>query len=162
MAVARVVGCLVHYSWTDDERRALTWVGTQAQRDSAIELHAWLISQVDRLTEGARKIAKQHPAGVRAYLGAYRRGLASSIASQAMTLSATRSKAPADTQALERRTAIQRAIETYEKEHKLRSQGGTYRTRAHGAYTAGVNDGRSVRLQHDVGGSTVKRLGSGS
>ncbi|HUS27593.1 MAG TPA: DUF2786 domain-containing protein [Kofleriaceae bacterium] len=165
VAVARVVGCYVHYSWQYEKgrrERALTWVGTQAQRESAIELHAWLISQVERLAKGAARIAKDHPAGSRAYLGAYRRGLASSIASQAMALGKNReATTQPDTNALARRSAIQNAIAAYEKQHDLRSTGSSYRTRALGAFAAGVNDGRSVRLQHDMAGGSVKRLGAG-
>ncbi|MGN6107075.1 MAG: DUF2786 domain-containing protein [Kofleriaceae bacterium] len=58
-------------------------------------------------------------------------------------------------------TAAQ-AIARYEKENNLKARSGTYRTSAFSAFAAGVHDGRSVRLQHDVGGMTTKRLGSGS
>jgi hypothetical protein len=159
VAVQSITGCYVHQS----KDGGLTWVGTMQQRETAIELHMWLVAQVNRLTDGARKIAAHHPAGSRAYLGAYRRGLASSIASQAMTLrKAQTSAAPApDTKALARRSALQQAVAKYEREHKLRARSTSYKTRAGSAYHAGVNDGRSVRLQHDVGGSTTKRLGAG-
>lgn len=158
VAVARVIGCYVHRNTNG----GLTWVGTADQREAAMELQTWLVDQVERLAEGARKIAKEHHAGARAYLGAYRRGLASAIAGQAMAIGKQKEQtATPDTKALARRSALQNAITAYEKEHKLRSRNVSYKTRALGAYHAGVNDGRSVRLQHDVGGSATKRLGSG-
>lgn len=160
LAVARVAGCWCHGTHDGGYK----WVGTAAQREAAIELHAWVVRQVELLTEGARKIAKSHPAGARAYLGAYRRGLASAIASQAMRLVQSRaaSAAPNDP-ALVRRSAVARALDDYRREHGFKSEHGTssYKTRAGAAYRAGVNDGASVRMRNDVGGSTVKRLGSG-
>lgn len=161
VAVARVVGCYVHR----DEHNVRIWVGTKAQRETAIALHTWAIDQVERLARGAKKIAKQS-GNARAYMGAYRRGLASAIAAQARALVAHRNNAKPTGPALVRVSELENRIKAYCKTHGVRyspdGRRGSYRPSIGGAFTAGLNDGRSVRLQHDVIGSSALRLTSGA
>lgn len=154
-AVARVVGCRVYRNITR-KGAELVWIGTDAQRETAMELYKWVVSQIDRLARGVKHIAKEKPRA-RAYMNAYRLGVANAIAQQARTLREDHEKVMTST-ALVRQDKLQETIENHLPDG-LRKTKPSYSNQA--GLTAGLNDGRTVRLQKDLGRARQKRLGSG-
>lgn len=154
-AVARVVGCRVYRNITR-KGAELVWIGTDAQRETAMELYKWVVSQIDRLARGVKHIAKgtHRP---RAYMNAYRLGVANAIAQQARALRTDHEKVMTST-ALVRQDKLKDAIEGH-LPIGLRKTKASYSSQA--GLAAGLNDGRTVRLQKDLGGARQKRLGSG-
>lgn len=165
MAVARVVGCAV-YKTRDLKASYRVWVGTEGQREAAIALFGWVVEQINRMAVGARRSAAANvTSSSRAWLGAYRVGVAQAIARQAMELVEARKVSDDQTPGLVRLSDIEAKIAAYGKEHKLprltTGRTSSYKSREHGAFAAGSNDGSSIRLQRDLG-KPVLRLGSGS
>lgn len=150
VAVARVVGCAVWRSHDGTD----VWVGTADQRATAIELHAWLRRQIERLAKGAAKIAREHRSP-RSYLNAYRVGVASAISTQARSMVADRPAPAPGSDALVRQDAVKAAINALLPDN-LKSRG---RVRVGLAgFAAGVADGASVRLRNDLSGGGQRRL----
>ncbi len=178
-AVARIVGCYVYTTKLDAHRqrcrgcdavqgvhdhvvdggRVCMWIGTDDQRDAAIELHAWVVRQIERLAEVARNRARETD-NPRRWLTSYRLGIASAIAEQAREMVAYRSThAPVAGQALVVRENVTRAINRAKAELNLRRSRGT-RAKDSGGFASGKQDGASVGLRRSVV-SGQKRLGGG-
>jgi len=154
-AVVRVVGC---FEYRDQSNHRI-WVGTDDQRETARELYAWVVRQIETLSRGAAKIVKGR-SDARSYLHAYRVGVASAIAKKAREMVEFREReAPPVGEALVLRDRLAEAI-------KKATPDGLVRTKPARVsligYAAGRADGESIGLRRDVAGTTVKRLGSGS
>lgn len=159
MAVARVIGCRVYrdiYRVNKRRRSRLVWVGTDAQREAAIEMYRWVVSQIDRLAAGVKVTLKGHPRA-RAYMNAYRLGVANAIAEQARALRQEHERA-LHTQALVRRDTLKEAIERVLPEG-LKKTTVMYSDSA--GLAAGQHDGKTIRLQKDLGTGRQMRLNSG-
>lgn len=162
LAVARVLGCFVA---STPQLKRRVWYGTQAQREAAVALHAWLVEQVDDLA--VRYIRRLTRAERSSASHAYRLGLASAVAAQARELVAAK-PAPAGEAGLVRRDQLHAAIgQTIPP--SLRdcwNNGGTGRSpalpRGLGHMERGTVDGAAIQLRRSVGSGQAKRLGSGS
>lgn len=158
VAVARVTGCAV---WRDvgPWGQVRRWAGTEDQRAAAVELHAWLIRQVNRLADGAKRspeyLATRHR---RAWLTDYRQGVATAVARLAMQMVESRPKST-DSAALARVDAVQAAIDKLKPE-TLRKARNVY-TRASAAYAMGQAAGSSIALRRSVGVGKSRMLGAG-
>ena len=159
MAVCRITGAYCHWDSADGQKN-LTWVGTEAQRETAIELFDWVCKQIERLSNQAKKSAVIS-GSPKSWLNAYRAGVAASISEQAreMKKAAPISSPSGNEKALSVSSKLADALSVYKKTKHLRGS-GKYQVGNSGAYAAGQNDGNSVRLRNDLGGNGVKRLTS--
>lgn len=162
MAVSRITGCFCHWHTDVHGHKGLNWVGTNAQREAAIELFPWVVGQVNRLSKGAAKSAKGSGVNAKAWLNAYRVGVANSLGTQARELVAARTQtaATATPEGLVRVSALDNALKAYRASANLSAKKVPPVNGA--AYAAGQSDGNSVRLRHDIGGSGALRLGTGT
>ncbi len=179
-AVARIVGCFCYTTKIDAHRqrcrgcdqvagphdhfheggRVIMWVGTTDQRDTAIELHAWVCRQIDRLSIAARRTAKSSTSP-RLWLNSYRLGLASAIAEQARSMVEYRAKyQPSTGSALVIQSNVMRKIDEHKRTLSLRKSSKASARSGEG-FAAGKNDGKSIGLRRSVASSGQKRLGSG-
>lgn len=163
-AVARIVGCYGYRETIYHGGKRIVvrvWIGTDEQRETAAELLAWVIRQIDRLAAGAAKIAKGH-AHPRAFMNAYRVGVASAIAAKAMELVEYRKAHRPQGPGLVLASQIDAAIA------KLKPSGHDKGGRSlsvmdiGGAFTSGRAAGASVALRRDVAAPSALRLRSGS
>lgn len=166
MAVGRIVGCYVYQSHTDEGHAAYAFIGTDSARAAGVEIHRWVIGQVEAYARGAAKIARlamqmRTARSVRHYMSSWHRGFANAIAEQASSLVAARtSQRPTASAALVHQDRLAAAIERA-KPDGLRTRHSSVRVNP-GAYAAGTNDGRGVHLQRSAeAGAGLRRLGSG-
>ena len=157
MAVSRITGAFCHWD-SSPMGKTLIWVGTSAQRETAIELFDWVCKQIERLSNQARKSAVIS-GSPKSWLNSYRLGVASSIATQAVTMVQTHKAAAGrpDEKAMVLSSKLSDALSSYKKTKHLRGTGKSAVSNG-SAYAAGQNDGNSVRLRNDLGGNGVKRL----
>jgi hypothetical protein len=153
VATSRVVGCTVY---RDKASGCLVWVGTDAMRETAKELHGWLVRQVTSLGTAARKRAPEGH-GRRSWLNAYRQGVAVGVGEKVREAVAARPPSELSGVALERQDAVKAAIKRCLP--KLQSAGRA-NPNADG-FAAGIVDGQSVEFRRSVGADRSRMLGAG-
>jgi hypothetical protein len=153
-AVARIVECKFYTTGNSG-----VWVGSTRQRETAQEMYSILVMEVERRAKIAmlwRKAEGFTDAGV--YTKSFKLGMASAISDKSREMVESRAK-PSDSTALERQDKLQKAIK--DKTPPLYKGKGVNAKNTSG-FSAGTAVGSTVELRRSVGGSSTKRLGSGS
>lgn len=154
VATSRVVGCSVY---RDACTGKVVWVGTADMREAAKEMHAWLVRQVTRLGESARKSAPQGP-GRRAWLNAYRQGVATAVAEKVREAVAARPVASVEGRALavqdEVKLAIKRCMPATTPPRRARVDAS--------GFAAGKVDGSSVEFRRGMATTDKTRMLGGA
>ena len=168
-SAGRVVGAFVHLTVERESdgiggitySYLITFVGTEQQREAAVELYNWLVARMNELANTPHVIRRAKDSGRgKLWMSSYRMGIAQAIADQVYRMVSDKPKI--EGVALARFDDLRLKVEKYTEDLGIKRVKQESQILP-GAHLAGNMDGRTIQMQQGVGTTNqAKRLGSGS